>query len=154
MANELTLIENTVDDMHALGLAIGQRLFPSAFIALYGGLGAGKTTLVKGIAEALGIEGILSPTFTIVRSHEGRLRLDHFDAYRIEDADELYAVGFEDHLASESVIVMEWCENVPEVIPDERLEIHIEGSGDMPRRVCLSAFGSKYIELLEGLKQC
>ena len=149
-----SFIINTAADMREFGKKLGTRLFPRAFIALYGGLGAGKTTLVKGIAEPLGIEDISSPTFTIVRRHFGSLVLDHFDAYRIEDPDELTAIGYFDHLASESVIIMEWCENVPEVIPDERLEIRIEGSGEGPRAVAAEAFGSAYIEILEALTQC
>ena len=142
----------TPEAMHSHGISVGRELFPGAFIALFGGLGAGKTTLTKGIADALDITGILSPTFTIVRHHEGKLPLDHFDAYRIEDPDELYAIGYEDHLASGAVIVMEWCENVPEALPEERLEIHIEGSGEEPRIVALRALGERYSELLKELK--
>ena len=137
--------------MRSLGRRIGDSLFPGAFVALFGDLGAGKTTLTKGIADSLGIEGIMSPTFTIVRRHKGRLLLDHFDAYRIEDIDELYAVGYEDHLDSGSVIVMEWCENVPDALPENRLEIHIEGSGADPRTVEFRAFGKEHSSVLEGL---
>ena len=145
------LIVSSPDAMHALGKRIGGAVFPGAFIALYGDLGAGKTTLTKGVAEALGIVDILSPTFTIVRHHEGRLALDHFDAYRIEDPDELYAIGYEDHLASGSVIIMEWCENVPEALPQDRLEIEIIGSGQDPRHVCVRALGSGYEGILEAV---
>lgn len=143
---------NTSDEMHELGRRIGELLFPSAFIAFFGGLGAGKTTMTKGIASALDIEGILSPTFTIVRRHEGSLRLDHFDAYRLESFDELEAIGYSDYLASGSVIVMEWCENVPGALPEERLEIHITGSGEEPRRVLINAFGKQYLKITETLK--
>ncbi len=146
---ELTL--NTEEETLALGEKIGALLFPGAFIAFFGGLGAGKTTMTKGVAKALGIEGIMSPTFTIVRHHEGRLSLDHFDAYRIEDPDELTAVGFDDYLGSDGVIVMEWCENVPEALPEERLEIHLEGSGAEPRTVSFKAFGREYESILEVL---
>ena len=141
-------------DMLSLGKSIGERLFPHAFIAFFGDLGAGKTTMTKGIAEALGIEGILSPTFTIVRHHEGRLPLDHFDAYRIESSDELYAVGYDDYLNGGGVIIMEWCENVPEALPSERLEIHIEGSGEDSRRVELIPFGTAYEGLLKEVFSC
>lgn len=145
------LIVSSPDAMHALGKRIGGAVFPGAFIALYGDLGAGKTTLTKGIAEALGIVGILSPTFTIVRHHEGRLALDHFDAYRIEDPDELYAIGYEDHLSSGSVVIMEWCENVPDALPKDRLEIKIVGSGQDPRRVLIRTRGSGYEGILEAV---
>lgn len=150
--NGLELIINTSEEMRELGRRIGERLFPSAFIAFFGGLGAGKTTMTKGIADALGIEGILSPTFTIVRHHEGRLPLDHFDAYRIEDPDELYALGYEDYLMGDGVIIMEWCENVPEALPEERLEIHISGSGADPRKVELVPYGERYAQIPEGLE--
>ena len=141
----------TPEEMRSLGINLGNLLFPSAFIAYFGGLGAGKTTMTKGVAEALGIDGILSPTFTIVRKHLGKMELDHFDAYRIEDADELYAVGYDEYLSNEGVIVMEWCENVPEALPAERLEIHIEGSGNDPRIVTMIAFGERYSEILEEM---
>lgn len=152
--NSITLEIADPVSMSELGARIGEKLFPGAFIAMFGGLGAGKTTLTKGIAKALSIDGILSPTFTIVRHHEGKLALDHFDAYRIEETDELYAVGYEDHLSSGSVIVMEWCENVPDALPEERLEVHIEGSGSDVRRVELRAFGRRYEEITEGLNAC
>lgn len=150
--NELELKIKSEEDMRSLGERIGEKLFPGAFIAFFGGLGAGKTTMTKGIAKALGIDGILSPTFTIVRHHEGRLPLDHFDAYRIEDPDELTAVGYDDYLAGDSVIIMEWCENVPDSLPEERLEIHIEGSGNDLRTVRLIPFGEKYSALPEDIK--
>lgn len=147
----LELKIQTPEMMRALGRSIGEHLFPGAFIAFFGGLGAGKTTMTKGVADALEIEGVMSPTFTIVRRHEGRLPLDHFDAYRLESADELNAIGFEDHLSSGSVIVMEWCENVPEALPAERLEVHITGSGTEPRTVRLSAYGDAYSALIKEL---
>ncbi|MCR5808409.1 MAG: tRNA (adenosine(37)-N6)-threonylcarbamoyltransferase complex ATPase subunit type 1 TsaE [Clostridiales bacterium] len=142
------------EEMLELGRSIGSRLFPGAFIAYFGGLGAGKTTLTKGIADSLGIHDILSPTFTIVRRHRGTLALDHFDAYRIEDPDELNAIGYDDYLSSGSVIVMEWSENVADLLPAERLEIHISGNGNDPRDVEIIAFGEKYRELSEGLSKC
>lgn len=152
ICRKITLRAESAEDMRELGKRIGEKLFPSAFVAFFGDLGAGKTTMTKGIAEALGIEGILSPTFTIVRRHEGSMILDHFDAYRIENTDELTAVGFDDYLSSDDVIVMEWCENVPEALPDNRLEIHIFGSGGDPRIIELIAFGEEYSELLEAFE--
>ena len=82
-------------------------------------------------------------------SHRGSaLSLDHFDAYRLENFDELFAIGYQDYLDSESVIVMEWCENVPEALPRERLELHLSGSGSEPRSVEALAFGERYEDLL------
>lgn len=138
--------------MEALGEKLATALFPGAFIALYGDLGAGKTTLVSACAKALGIESVTSPTFTIVIEHEGKLPLLHFDAYRLADEDELYAIGFSDYLDRNAVIMMEWCENVPGALPQDRLDIAIEGSGDMPRDITVTAHGGAYEGILEALK--
>ncbi len=149
----VTLIAKSAEEMRRIGCVIGRELFPSAFIALYGDLGAGKTTLVKGIAESLGITNIASPTFTIVRHHVGEMVLDHFDAYRIESMDELTAIGYDDYLNSGSVIIMEWCENVPDAIPNNRLEIRIEGSGAEARTLSVTAHGDEYLPVMEALKK-
>ena len=143
-----------LDEAHLqdLARALSKKLFPGAFLALFGDLGAGKTTFTQGLAHGLGILDIQSPTFTIVREHrEGTLPLFHFDAYRLSGADELYAIGFEDYLAQDGVIVMEWCENVPEALPVSRLDIRLTGSGSEPRVVVFCARGPAYEALLEVL---
>ncbi len=149
--NTLVLSALSEQDSERIGKKIGTELFGGAFIALYGGLGAGKTTLSRSIADALGIRSILSPTFTIVREYSGRIPLFHFDAYRLSDADELYAIGYDDYRARGGAIIMEWCENVEDILPDERLEIHIDGSGTEPRTMTLYAYGQQYEKLLEAI---
>lgn len=138
------LIIKTERDMLLFGKRLAKLMHGGEFIALFGDLGAGKTTLVRGLASEVGIDSISSPTFNIVKRHEGRLRLDHFDCCRLADWEELLAVGFEDYLACGSVIVMEWCENVYEALPGERLEIHIAGSGGEARSLELVSIGAKY----------
>ena len=135
----------------AVAKRIAKGLFSGAFVALFGDLGAGKTTFTRALAAQLGIFDVQSPTFTIVREHEGALPLFHFDAYRLADADELYAIGFDDYLARDGAIVMEWCENVPEALPKERLEIHISGSGTEARTLRMKAAGERYARILEEL---
>lgn len=148
----LTLAGMREEDTRALGRRLGELLFPDAFLALYGGLGAGKTALARAVASGLGIGGVTSPTFTIAREYEGRLPLAHFDAYRLSSAQELFDIGFADTLAGNSVIIMEWCENVPGALPEDRLEIRIAGDGDLPRRMDLTATGPRHAALLEALK--
>ncbi len=154
-SNEVSKLQFKICSENAMlkfGQTVAKELFPGAFIALFGDLGVGKTTFVRGIAAELLIDDIASPTFTIVRSHRGSaLSLDHFDAYRLADFDELFAIGYQDYLDSESVIVMEWCENVPEALPYERLELHLFGSGSEPRSVEVLAFGEKYEDLLSKI---
>ena len=98
-----------------------------AIYCLIGDLGVGKTVFSKGFAEGLGItEPITSPTFTIVQVYEGEKPLYHFDMYRIEDPDELEMIGYEDYFYGQGVCLVEWANNVSEVIPQEAIWIDIE----------------------------
>ena len=97
-------------------------------IALFGGLGMGKTAFVRGLAEGLGMDPneISSPTFAIVHEHEGSngQMLYHFDMYRVESWDDLYSTGFFDYLG-QGVVVTEWSENIEGALPEERIDIEI-----------------------------
>ena len=148
---ELTLENISEQDTARIGKSMAPLLFPGAFIALFGDLGSGKTTFTKAVAEGLGIDNIQSPTFTIVREHGGRLPLLHFDAYRLGGEDELYAIGFDEYMARGGAIIMEWCENVEDALPCDRLEIHIQGSGEEPRSMRIAASGAAHEMLMEGL---
>lgn len=134
--------------------ALAPRLVPGDFLAFFGTLGAGKTSFVRALGEALGIGDVASPTFTIVQEHEGRLPLFHFDAYRLGDAEELYDIGFEDYLRRGGVIAMEWSENVTEALPEARLELHLAHCGEAARSLCLRAFGKRFQTLLEEYRPC
>ncbi len=132
-----------------LGARLGALCKRGDFVALYGDLGAGKTVLARGVGLAFGIEGMRSPTFTIVQQYQTEPPLYHFDAYRLESADELYAMGFTDYF--DGIILMEWANLVEEALPAERLNVTIEGSGDMLRTVLIEARGQRYKALLEQL---
>ncbi len=136
----------TADAMRALGERIGRELRPGDFFGLTGGLGAGKTVLVQGICQGCGIDSrqVLSPTFTIVASHQGRFTVHHADFYRLGDPDELYATGFDDLVNSESAVLVEWVDQVPEALPSEHVRVHIEGCGDAERRVDFSFTGGRF----------
>ncbi len=139
-----TIVCKTEEDTQSLGQRLLRALPVPSFVALYGDLGAGKTALVRGMGAAAGTSEVRSPTFTIVHEYETRPRLVHFDAYRLNDADELFAIGFEEYLAQNAVLVLEWAERVPEALPEERLELHISGSGEEPRVIELSPYGKAY----------
>ncbi len=140
------------DNISELAEKLALQLKANDFLAFFGDLGAGKTTFIRALANALGITDVTSPTFTIVREHDGKLPLFHFDAYRLADADELYAIGFDDYLKRNGIIAMEWCENVPSALPCDRLEIHIAGSGDEGRNVELIACSPRFTPVLEALR--
>lgn len=140
-------------DLQAIAHAIANKAFNGMFIALYGDLGAGKTTFVRAFAESLGINDITSPTFTIVCEHgcDADMPLLHFDAYRLENEDELYAIGFDDYMQKNGIILMEWADKVSAALPSNRLDIFIEGSGFEARHMTISAFGRYYEHLLEAM---
>ena len=121
------LIKNE-EDTRVFGHQLAETLKADSVVALIGDLGTGKTTLTKYIAEGLGVkETITSPTFTIVSEyHSGRLPLYHFDVYRIEDADDLFEIGAEEYFYAGGVSIVEWADQVAEILPDDTLCIFIE----------------------------
>ena len=148
---EKTLTLKTEQDMESLGARIARALPQGGFVALYGNLGAGKTVLCRGAGRALGLEHLSSPTFTIVQEYPTVPPLFHFDTYRLEDEDELYAMGFEDYLNRDGLILMEWADRVPAALPKARLDIEIAGSGGEERRVRLLPRGDAYERLVSEL---
>ena len=95
-------------------------------IALYGGLGAGKTAFVRGLARGLRTTSdVSSPTFALVHEYDGDLTIAHFDMYRIRNADDLYSTGFFDYLDSGCVLVIEWSENIESYLPQTAYKIRI-----------------------------
>ena len=142
----------TEEEMLRLGNCIAGYLFAGAFVALYGDMGAGKTVFSRGIGEALGTDDVCSPTFTIVQEHTTQPPLFHFDAYRVNDA-ELYDIGWEDYLARGGIILMEWPQNVPDLLPKERLEVEIKGSGLQTREISVRAIGAAYENVVAALEE-
>ncbi|MBR5949110.1 MAG: tRNA (adenosine(37)-N6)-threonylcarbamoyltransferase complex ATPase subunit type 1 TsaE [Clostridia bacterium] len=138
--------------MRDLAEKLAEASFAGEFIALFGGLGAGKTAFVKGFCAHFGITEVSSPTFNIVKHYDGGgAAIDHFDCYRLDDEDELLAMGFEEYLYAGSIVLMEWSENVLGALPEGRLELHLNGSGDEPREAELISFGDEYDALIEGI---
>jgi len=98
----------------------------SAFIAMRGEMGVGKTAFVRGFASYFGISGVKSPTYSIVNEHKGKnTRIFHFDTYRVESEDDLLSVGFYDYLARDGYVIVEWSENIEEFIPDGAIYVTI-----------------------------
>jgi tRNA threonylcarbamoyladenosine biosynthesis protein TsaE len=139
---------------HALGVRLAQALRPGDFVALIGDLGAGKTALVKAVAEGAGAEAASSPTFAIVNVYRGgRLVLQHLDLYRLAGPSDLFALGFDDLLAEDAATLCEWAERAGDALPADRLEIALEVTGPEARRARLSARGPASTELLQRLRR-
>jgi tRNA threonylcarbamoyladenosine biosynthesis protein TsaE len=121
-----------------LGERLGRALVAGDVVALVGDLGAGKTSFVQGLARGLGItERVASPSFTIVNEHAARVPLYHVDFYRLENIDELADIGFEEYFGLGGVVVVEWADRFLRALPDERLEVRIEITGETTRRLHL-----------------
>lgn len=138
-------VEKTTD----LGFNLGKLLNSGDIICLTGELGTGKTHITKGIAKGLSIdEHITSPTFTIVNEYDtGRLKLFHFDVYRVNDPDEIYAIGFDDYIFSDGVSIIEWANYIEEILPKEYVHINIEKNLNVHenfRRISIKTYGDRY----------
>lgn len=130
-----------------------QPLLANAFITLHGDLGAGKTTLVRHLLHALGVQGrIKSPTYAVVEPHEAPgLAIWHFDFYRFSDPREWEDAGFRDVFASPGLKLAEWPEKAAALIPAADVAIYIEAPDESSRRVTLQAHTPLGLQLLQGL---
>lgn len=136
----MTWYSENEKETERIGRELADRLKPGAVVAFTGDLGAGKTALVRGIAEGLGICGrVTSPTFAIVNEYEGgRLPLFHFDMYRLSSAEDLFDIGWEDFRYRAGVCVIEWSERIKEALPEDSLFIDIKrGEGEEQRIITL-----------------
>ncbi len=135
----MKLISGSAGETLKLGEKIGKSLKSGDTVALYGGLGSGKTVFAKGIAKGLGIKDeVVSPTFTLLKIYKGNHELYHFDLYRIEDEQELYHIGFYDYVGKDGVCVIEWAEHAKEI--PQCIKVFLEGSGDDKRTINIEGF--------------
>lgn len=125
-------------DTEAIGEKLGASINAGDIIALYGGLGCGKTAFVRGLARGMGISArVVSPTFTIVNEYNGSIPLFHFDMYRLSSADELFDIGWEDYLNRRGVCAVEWSENVSDALTGA-ITVNIEHLGADERRITIT----------------
>ena len=131
------------------GRRLGSMLEGGELLALSGDLGVGKTCFIKGIARGLNLreENILSPTFTMIQEHRGRLPLYHIDLYRLDNV-VLDDLGLREYLFSDSIAAVEWFERLQEGSQINRLAVRISYSGANNRRLELIAIGERYSSLL------
>jgi tRNA threonylcarbamoyladenosine biosynthesis protein TsaE len=152
MGCETQLPIGTPEEMIALGQCLGELMFDGAVVGLSGPLGAGKTTLARGIAEGMVIdEGyvVSSPTYTIMQRYPcAKQDLYHLDLYRIKSPEDLDSTGYRDYIGGNTVLMVEWPEREPSVLPPESLVVKIDYR-DEGREIVLIPSGKRYEELVE-----
>ncbi len=137
----MTFISHSATETEAVGRDLARMLEESgrdrAFIAFRGEMGVGKTAFTRGFASHFGITGVKSPTYTIVNEYAGRVRIFHFDMYRIEDSSDLASIGYDDYVRARGYCIAEWSENVEEDLPEDTVTVTISRlpSGDDDRQI-------------------
>ena len=123
--------------------------FPNMVICLYGELGSGKTVFAKAFADAMGIEGVTSSTFNIIKEYNGELTLYHMDVYRVDDNVE--SLGIEEYFEKGGVTIIEWADLIKDYLPEERLDIKFKVIDETTRVLVLKAYGDDYIRACEDI---
>ncbi|MCI0682865.1 MAG: tRNA (adenosine(37)-N6)-threonylcarbamoyltransferase complex ATPase subunit type 1 TsaE [Gemmataceae bacterium] len=148
-----TILVNDLSETETFGRRLGALLFPGAVVALVGPLGAGKTHLVRALAEGLGIANpdlVSSPTFVLIQEYPARLPIYHFDAYRLSSPRDFADLGVHEYYESGGVCLIEWADKVRDALPAEYLEVRIAIAGEQSRRIELLARGARYEVLACG----
>jgi tRNA threonylcarbamoyladenosine biosynthesis protein TsaE len=153
--NPTTLLDlGDLQATQAFGHRLGALLFGGAVVALVGPLGAGKTFLVRAVAEGLGVPDsrvVTSPTFVLIQEYQARLPIYHFDAYRLPGDAEFAELGAHEYLEGHGVCLVEWADRVPGCLPKEYLRATLEVTGETSRRLTLEGLGVRYQELMRSL---
>jgi tRNA threonylcarbamoyladenosine biosynthesis protein TsaE len=139
-----------------LGTIIAKKLFKGSIVCLEGDLGAGKTQITKSICAELGVSDyVTSPTFTIVNEYVGDVKINHFDAYRIEDISELEEIGFDEYIYGDAISIIEWANLIDEILPKERLWIKIDKNDFYnidSRVIILEGNGNEYENVVKEIE--
>jgi len=146
------ILINSSEEIIKLGEKLGRLAYPNMLITMNGDLGAGKTTMTKGIALGLDITRVVnSPTFTIMKIYEGRLTLYHLDVYRITNVSDDFEL--EEYFENDGLCVIEWADQVKELLPESYINIDIKDLGNNKRELKIESVGHNEINdrIVEGL---
>lgn len=150
----MEIVSTAPEKTFSFGRQLGQLLQEGIVLCLIGDLGAGKTLLVQGIAQGLGLnEEITSPTFTVMNVYEGNIPIYHFDLYRLESPEQLVDIGFDEYTNAGGIAIIEWPDKFPGYMPDSYLRIELIKTGDNDRLIKVASQGARHHLLYEELKQ-
>jgi tRNA threonylcarbamoyladenosine biosynthesis protein TsaE len=141
MRSALQIETHSSANTRALGRYLSEVLPPVGVVLLIGDLGAGKTTLAKGIVEGLGVAGaddVSSPTYTLIHQYGEPVRVYHIDLYRLETVKEVRRLGLEDLFEEPVLVLIEWGERFRELMPEDAIEIRLTHLGDDTRKIDIS----------------
>ncbi len=124
--------------------------FPNMVICLYGELGSGKTVFAKAFGHAMGIDGITSSTFNIIKEYNGELPLYHMDVYRLEN-ENIDNLGIEEYYEKGGVTIIEWADLIEDYLPSERLDIKFKVIDENTRVLVLRPHGEEYVRVCEDI---
>ncbi|MGA7669871.1 MAG: tRNA (adenosine(37)-N6)-threonylcarbamoyltransferase complex ATPase subunit type 1 TsaE [Nitrolancea sp.] len=156
----LDVISHSPDQTRQIGFRLGRLVRARDVLLLAGQVGAGKTTLVQGLARGLNVDGyVQSPTFALAAEHVGKTADDeqvilfHLDFYRLEGVEDFDTFGYEEYLDAENgIVVIEWPERLPTSSFDDYLLIELRHLSDSKRRLVFRPSGERYMEMVEALR--
>lgn len=131
-----TFISHSVNETEEFAAQLAQALRPGDVLAFRGGMGAGKTAFIRGLARGLEVTGeVSSPTFALVHEHNGKIPLFHFDLYRITSLEDLYSTGYFDYLDRSGILAVEWSEQIEGILDEKTILITLETLGETSRKI-------------------
>ena len=151
----LTITTESDQDTIRVGKGIGALLLEGDVVGLAGELGSGKTWLTKGIALGLGVNPktiVTSPSFTLVNEYQGRAALFHMDVYRLGSLEEVLSAGIEEVIHSGGVVVLEWADRWPEILPEHTLVVKLLILDDHRREIIISGRHARAIEIISQIR--
>lgn len=139
-SNAMQLTVPDLAGLAAFARDFAARLRPGDAVALHGPIGAGKTTLVRALVAVLHgtDDAVSSPTFVFRQRYDGVPPIEHLDLYRIEDPAELRDLGLDDAFAPDRIVLVEWAERAPGLLPAHTIDVRIDGSGEGPRTIAVA----------------
>jgi tRNA threonylcarbamoyladenosine biosynthesis protein TsaE len=150
----LELLSSSPEETRELAARLAAVARPGDLVALFGELGAGKTEFAKGFARGLGVAGLVdSPSFVLMAEYRGRVPLFHLDLFRVRGPLEAVEGGLVDERRADGVTLVEWADRLAGMLPADHLGVHLDGSGDEPRRIELRAPTTAYRRYLDAARE-
>lgn len=130
------------EETRAIGVKIGCQLNPGDVVALIGDLGVGKTCLTQGVARGAGVyqdQTVNSPSYILINEYEGKIPVYHIDLYRLQQLEDIVALGLEEYLNGDGICVIEWADRMGELLPESYIQVRITGEDEFTRTIEVAA---------------